>query len=86
MTTTKEHDQYNIPAIEHVVALKEKEVHAQYVPLVEALEGLFSNKHLNLEDAVYQVKERELQGWDGASVHQWIKAVKAAQEALKETE
>lgn len=54
-----------------------------HAELLAALRGLFSNKHLDLGDCVYRVRERELEGWEGASVKQWSDAVTAAKELLK---
>lgn len=51
--------------------------------LEETLRALTTNPHLNLGDLVYQVRERELLGWDGPAVKAWSDAVTKAQELLK---
>jgi hypothetical protein len=54
---------------------------------VEQLKGviraLTSNPHVDLGDLVYQVREREGQGWDGPAVKAWSDAVEAAHKAVK---
>lgn len=43
--------------------------------MLEALLAITSNKHMNLGDLVYYVRERECQGWEGRSVKAWSDAV-----------
>lgn len=50
--------------------------------LFEALSALLSNKHINLGDLVYAIREREGEGWDGPSVTAWSNAVDAARKAI----
>ena len=50
--------------------------------LLSALEALLSNPYLNLGDLVYQVREREGEGWDGPAVTAWSDAVMAAKAAI----
>lgn len=52
--------------------------------LYEALKALFDNHHVSLGDLVYQVREREGEGWDGPCVKQWGDAVENAENLLKE--
>jgi hypothetical protein len=51
--------------------------------LLSALKELFENPHLDLEDLVYTIREREGDGWDGNSVTQWSNAVTNAKNLLK---
>jgi hypothetical protein len=51
--------------------------------LYEALIGLLTNPYINLGDLVYQIRERELKGWDGPAVTAWSDAVTAAKAAIK---
>lgn len=53
--------------------------------LQKALNGLFGNPHMNLEDAVYDVREREGEGWEGKWVEQWSEAVLFATAHVTET-
>lgn len=50
--------------------------------LLEALRALMTNKHLDLGDLVYTVREREGEGWEGHSVKAWSDAVTAARAAI----
>jgi hypothetical protein len=50
--------------------------------LLEALEALTSNPHVNLGDLVYQVRDREGLGWDGPQVTKWSNAVQQARAAI----
>lgn len=50
----------------------------------DILRALMSNPHLSLEDLVYDVRDHELQGWDGPAVKQWSDAVMAAKKWIKE--
>jgi hypothetical protein len=50
--------------------------------LLEALEALTSNPHVNLGDLVYQVRDREGLGWDGPQVTKWSNAVQQASAAI----
>lgn len=50
---------------------------------IAALRALSANPCLNLGDLVYQVRDRELQGWEGPAVIAWSNAVTAANEVLK---
>jgi glutathione S-transferase len=51
--------------------------------LLEALIGLSTNPRLNLGDLIYQIRERELEGWDGPAVTAWAEAVEKAKAAIK---
>lgn len=51
--------------------------------LLEALIAISTNKHLNLGDLIYDVRERELKGWEGESVKAWSDAVKKVEAAIK---
>ncbi len=48
------------------------------VYLERTLRALFSNPHVDLGDLVYQIREREGQGWDGPAVKAWSEAVTEA--------
>ena len=50
------------------------------------LKALATNPSLNLEDRIYDVRDREGQGWDGPDVKQWGDAVTWANKLLKEDE
>ena len=50
--------------------------------LLDALEILFTNKHIHPADAVYAVREAEGLGWEGSSVTAWGGAVVRAQTLL----
>ena len=50
---------------------------------IAALRAITTNRHVDLGDLVYQVRERELQGWDGPSVTAWSNAVIAVKAVLK---
>ena len=49
---------------------------------LDVLRQLVSNKHISLGDLIYQIREREGEGWDGPWVIQWGDAVKNATELL----
>ena len=51
--------------------------------MLAALEAITSNPHINLGDLVYQVRERECQGWEGDAVRQWSEAVTSVLEAIR---
>lgn len=51
--------------------------------MLAALEAITSNPHLDLGDLVYQVRERECQGWEGDAVRQWSEAVTSVKEAIR---
>lgn len=51
--------------------------------LERILKGLTTNPHLDLGDLVYDIREREGEGWDGPAVAMWSNAVMAANVALK---
>jgi hypothetical protein len=46
--------------------------------LEDVLRALLTNPHLDLGDLVYDVREREGEGWDGPSVNAWGNAVTKA--------
>jgi hypothetical protein len=49
--------------------------------LLEALEALMDHPHAHLEDHIYEIREREGEGWEGEAVKSWgatIVKVKAA--------
>lgn len=48
------------------------------------LQALMTNKHLDLGDQTYVVRDSEGLGWDGPSVKSWSDAVVTAQRLLKE--
>lgn len=50
---------------------------------IAALRALTGNPHLHLGDLVYNVRDRELEGWEGPSVKAWSDAVVAAADVLK---
>ena len=50
----------------------------------QALSALFNNPHIDLGDFVYQVREREGQGWEGSAVKAWSDAVVAGSRLLRE--
>lgn len=47
------------------------------------LVGLLEHPHVSLGDLVYQVRDRELLGWDGPQVLAWDRAVTAAKDLLE---
>lgn len=50
--------------------------------MFEALNALFSNPHVDLGDLVYQIREREGEGWEGAAVKGWSEAITKAKAAI----
>lgn len=50
----------------------------------ETLLALSTNPHLNIDDAVYHVRESEGKGWEGPSVKAWGVAVEKAQKLIRE--
>jgi hypothetical protein len=54
--------------------------------LLEALKALTSNPHVDLGGLVYQVRDREGEGWDGPQVTNWSNAVQAAKAAIAKAE
>jgi hypothetical protein len=50
--------------------------------LLEALIAITSNSHINLGDLVYEVREREGEGWEGTAVKQWSEAVSKVESAI----
>jgi hypothetical protein len=50
---------------------------------IAALRALLTNEHIDLGDLVYQVREREGEGWDGPSVKAWSDAVVAAKDVIR---
>ncbi len=50
----------------------------------EILRALFANPHADLEGYIYDIRGRELLGWEGPSVKSWSDAVVAAKKWLKE--
>lgn len=68
--------------IPHSMAEANGHVVAAAPDLLAALEALFSNPHIYPGDLVYQVREREGEGWDGPAVKQWSEAVMAAKAAI----
>lgn len=50
--------------------------------MLEALTAISTNPHINLEDLVYQVREREGQGWDGPAVKAWSDACSAIKSVI----
>ena len=59
-----------------------KELESERDALRAALTGLMTNPHMDLGDLVYNVREREQNGWEGPSVTAWSNAVTAAKAAL----
>lgn len=55
---------------------------AERAELIEVLRGLLWNEHVDLGDLVYQVRDREMLGWDGPSVKAWSDAVAKARAIL----
>lgn len=49
---------------------------------IQCLRALFENRHIDLGDQVYEVREREGLGWDGPSVTAWSEAVTAGRHLL----
>lgn len=52
----------------------------------EALTALLTNKHVDLGDLVYKVRDSEGKGWEGPSVVAWGKAVVNAKQLLESLE
>jgi hypothetical protein len=50
--------------------------------LLTALIAISTNPCLNLEDRIYDVREREGQGWDGPAVKQWGDACQLVKSAI----
>lgn len=55
---------------------------SKFDELQSALDELFANPHVDLEGMVYDVRESELQGWDGPWVKQWSDAISKAFQLL----
>lgn len=73
----------NVVASKLRAAIQEYErLDAAAPELLEALIALTTNKHLNLGDLVYYIREQELEGCDGQSVKAWSAAVTNAQNAI----
>lgn len=53
---------------------------------LDILRALMTNPHIALADQIYEVREREGQGWDGPAVKAWGDAVTKATEILKQTD
>lgn len=51
--------------------------------LRDALLAITSNPHIFLSDLIYDVREREGQGWDGPHVKQWSDAVEKVKNVLQ---
>ena len=49
----------------------------------EALLAITSNPHVSLGDLVYEVREREGEGWEGKYVKQWGEAVAKVEAVVK---
>lgn len=64
------------------VILEISDLRRENAALRTALSALFGNPHLDLGDLVYQVREREGEGWEGASVKAWSDAVTAGRHLL----
>lgn len=54
--------------------------------LLGALSALLNAEHVSLGDLVYEIREREGQGWDGPAVKAWSDAVTEAKAAVTEAE
>lgn len=50
--------------------------------LLEVLKALMSHEHICLDDLIYQVRERENQGWEGSGVKAWSDAISNAKAAI----
>jgi hypothetical protein len=55
---------------------------AHAAAMESVLRGLMENPHIDLGDKIYEVREREGEGWDGKHVKAWSDAVAAAQKIL----
>ena len=53
--------------------------------LLETLVALTNNPHVCLGDLVYQIREREGEGWDGPAVRAWSDAVTKARALIDRT-
>lgn len=66
--------------------IKEAEANARLITaapdLLQALELLSTNPHLDLGDLVYHIRESEGKGWDGESVTKWNEAIAKMKYAL----
>lgn len=51
--------------------------------VLDVLNRLMTNEHIDLGDLVYTVREREGEGWNGPSIKAWSKAVEDAEWHLK---
>jgi len=63
---------------EQVVTLLQGELRE----VVSVLRALNSNKHVNLGDLVYKIRDVELEGWEGHWVTQWSNTVVRCDELL----
>jgi len=50
--------------------------------LLEALEAISSNPHVDLGDLVYKVRESEGEGWEGPQVKAWSDACELVKSAI----
>ena len=48
-----------------------------------ALRALLNAPHAYLEDHVYQIREREGEGWEGPAVKYWSNAIVAAKDVIR---
>ena len=55
---------------------------SEYAELLGALLLLTGNPHIDLGDLIYQVREREGEGWDGPAVLAWGEAIRSSKSAL----
>lgn len=55
---------------------------AAVAELIESAKAIKANPHVHLGDLIYEVREREGQGWEGHWVKQWSDAVYKFDKAL----
>lgn len=68
---------------DHMIALSNAKLIAAAPELLDALILLSTNKHFNLSDAIYSVRESEGDGWEGESVKAWSNAVDKVRLAIE---
>lgn len=61
-------------------------LHAAAPEMLAALKAITSNPYLHLGDLVYNIRDRELKGWEGPAVKAWSDAVMKVNAAILKAE